>query len=135
MLKCIARFNHYGKQSKMINKQLTGDECSRYLQIEDWNHIIICLMITESRKEYIIKLHTELLKVKYESIETEQIIEMLSNIITYFIGGSEYKVMQAKIRVSNFFKGYIAKDWYSNSNTMEYYRLNKILVKESILFY
>ena len=45
-------------------------------------------------------------------------MEMLSNIITYFIGGSEYKTMQAKIRVSNFFKGYIAKDQYGNSNTI-----------------
>ena len=40
-------------------------------KIENWNHIIIYPMITESRKEYIIKLHTELLKVKYELIETE----------------------------------------------------------------
>jgi len=31
ILKCITGFNHYNKQSKMINNNLTGDECPRYL--------------------------------------------------------------------------------------------------------
>ena len=56
-------------------------------------------------------------------------MEMLSDIVTYFIGGSEYKTMQVKIGVGNLFKGYIAKDQYGNSNMIQYYRLNKIIKK------
>ena len=50
-------------------------------------------MIRESRKEFIIRLYTELLKAKPEAINIKEIIDMLSNVVTYFVGGSEYKTM------------------------------------------
>ena len=92
-------------------------------------------MIRESRKEFIIRLHTELLKVKPEVISIKEIMDILSNIITYFVEGSKYKTMQVKIGLGNIFKSYVAKDWYRDLNMSRYYRLNQILVKESILFY
>ena len=62
-------------------------------------------------------------------------MDMLSDIVNYFMGSADYKTMQAKIGVSNLFKEFIIKDWYGESKTNQYFRLNRILAKESILFY
>ena len=68
-------------------------------------------------KEYITKLHTELLKVKQNSIEIERIIDILIDIVNYFVGSTDYKTIQVKIGVCNLFKGFIVKDWYGESKT------------------
>jgi len=88
ILKCITSFNHHGKRYKIINKRMTRYKCPRCLQTEDWDYVIIYPMIREGMKEFIIRLYTELLKVKPEAINIKEILNMLSNIITYFVGGS-----------------------------------------------
>ena len=42
---------------------------------------------------------------------------MLSDIVNHFVGGANYKIMQAKIGVCNLFRGFIIKDWYRESKT------------------
>ena len=44
----------------MFNKGLVYDRYLRYIEKEDWHHMIQCKVLSRQRKEFIINLHTKL---------------------------------------------------------------------------
>ena len=61
-LKCITGFNHYRRRNKIINDELTKNECPRCSCTEDWHHVIQCLELRTEKRTFIIKLYNKLQK-------------------------------------------------------------------------
>ena len=54
----------------MINKRLYSNKCPRCIEVECWEHIIICKVIDTLKYKYILKLYEKL--QKYSLYETMQ---------------------------------------------------------------
>ena len=61
-LKCISKFNQYGKRNAIINKGLVKSECLRYTESKDQYYIIKYKAILNMKSDFIIDLYNKLQK-------------------------------------------------------------------------
>ena len=64
VIKFYCRFNHYMMRDSIINRLVIIDEYPMYLEIETWQHVIICEKNKDIIIEYITKLKKELMKIE-----------------------------------------------------------------------
>ena len=79
-LKCMLKYNHYGKQNCMINKSLTSSLCPRCNEEEDQEHMIQCNGINEMKDEFLKTLGDKLKKIKTMDREKDTISIILQDI-------------------------------------------------------
>jgi len=77
-----------------------------------WDHIIKCEKTKDIRRKYIIDLATVLLKDKEDYVSSNEIFDMLEDIMVYLENGDseEYKTTQHFIGMNAIFRGFIIKD-------------------------
>ena len=78
-------------------------KCPSYMQTEDWEHIIKCLIRVELQKKYITKTYQEAAKLLNLEQSDKEIIAMLSNIVGYLKDYSRNRTKQHEIRVGKIF--------------------------------
>ena len=74
----------------------SGYDCPRCSEPETWDHVVKCSKTIEIRKEYILNLTKELLKIKDGQVETNEILDMVEDIMVYLENrdAEEYKTTQ-----------------------------------------
>lgn len=137
-LKCIVGYNHHGKRNKLVNKGLTEDKCPRCEQIEDWEHVILCQSITGMKDEYLNELKSKMSKIAIHENERE-LVELIMKDIKAYVHNedAEFTTTQQLIGMDLLFKGWVVKNWLNVNQEQSYLmkKLNKILVKHSVMFY
>ena len=59
-LKCVAKFNHHGKRSNIMNKGTESDKCLQCAEKEDCAYIVQCDSVEEIQNKIIAKMGREL---------------------------------------------------------------------------
>ena len=111
MIKCANGMNPYGVQNNMINKQIIGNECPRCSEVETWEHVVKYKETIPLRRKFIIQLLKELNDKHPDSVEQEEILLFVEDILQYLEDdkNKEYEINQGMISVRNLFRGYAAK--------------------------
>jgi len=83
-MKCITRLNQYSDRNIQINYGIVRNKYLRYLVKEDWEHIILYLMIVLIQREFIIKVYDKINKMIIVEEEYRLLMMMLNDITEYF---------------------------------------------------
>ena len=86
-IKCTYGYNHYGLRYTIINNNLIEAHCLRCNQVETWDHVVRCSETIEIRKEFILELLIELVKVNGNKVYINTIMAFGEDILRYL----EYK--------------------------------------------
>ena len=82
-LKCVAGYNHHGKQNELVNKGLVRSRCPRCKGDENWKYVILCDGIKSLKEKYLRELRESLGKIIKTEQEREVADLITSNIKTY----------------------------------------------------
>ena len=63
VMKCYYRMNYFGERDRVINKQKTRTEFSRYSEKETWEYMIQCKKIMHLRIKFILEIYKQLKKI------------------------------------------------------------------------
>ena len=138
-LKCVYGYNHHGVRNAKINKELTNEECPRCGKREDWTHVILCEGINEIKYEYLndVKSNIEKLNLNDEEKQNaEMIIDDIENYI--LVENKEFITTQHLIGMKMLYRGWVVKNWMNieeRNTTTKMKKMNKVLVKQSVIFY
>ena len=138
VIKCAHGFNHYGLRHSMINNNLVEAHCLRCNQIETWDHAVKCHHTLELRKKFMKEMLIELIEVKKEDVDANDVMALGEDILRYLEQDDEeeYETSQGIIGINELFRGYVVKDWMSANEHEEKHRtLNKIVVRKCVEFY
>ena len=112
MISCVYGFNHYGVREVLLNNNMKGNKCPWCSEIETWNRVIKYKKTKDIRRKYIVDLATVLLKDKEDYVRSNEIFNMLEDIIVYLENGDpeEYETRQYFVGMNMIFRGFIVKD-------------------------
>ena len=141
MLKCASGHNHYGVRNQMINNNMVGSECPRCSEPETWDHVITCHHTKKYRKKFVEDLLAELIKEKSPLMETDEILDMIEDMLIYLDKDDEedYETNQHLIGMSNLFRGFIIKVWkdvnLNSYDSEKCKKVNKIVIRHCVMHY
>jgi hypothetical protein len=137
-LKCVYGYNHHGKRNGKINKGLVQTKCPRCGEEEDWEHIILCQSISNLKDQYVSELKAKLEKETTNENDKVEIGMIVDDIRNYVMKEqNEYATTQHVIGMDLLFKGWVVKNWLNVHNKQRHVmkRINKIIVKQSVIYY
>ena len=53
IIKYMSGYNHFERRNKMINREAISTQCPRYIDKEDWEHILLCIVNKDCNEEFI----------------------------------------------------------------------------------
>ena len=90
--------------------------------------------MSTKKREWVRKLHDKL--IKKTDVEEHEVLDMLHDIVTYLkVNNNRLRTTQQLIGIENVFQGYIVINWFDTDKTFKYRSVNKIIVKECVMFY
>ena len=94
----------------MTNRGFTSIMYLKCRVQEDWRHIILCNTLQSERREFIIRLYDKLMKANIYNDNKQFIINMLSDIVSYFNRENKNKIIQSLVSTELILRGMIVKD-------------------------
>ena len=83
MMKCAHGCNHCGERYLMMNKDITNQECPRFNEIEQWDHLIRCKNARHVRVEHVKDLTISLMKCKNRKVDAEEILSFVEDTLRF----------------------------------------------------
>ena len=118
---------------------MVSNRCPRCNRKETWEHAILCESIEDMKVKYAKNLKDKINKVKRIDAVRNQIDMMLQDIYQYLMEGEEIEghVIQSIVGMSQIFRGWIVKNWVDvqENQPRRTHVLNKLIIKQSVLFY
>ena len=127
--------SEYGKRNRVINKGFIKSKCPRCTENEDQYHVLQCKAVGNSKREFIINLHTKLQKENKDWLYKNKILRIINDIVQYFKATTNFRTTQQLIGIDKLFRGFIMKNQIGIDKTQHYNQMNKILVPEYEKYY
>ena len=111
MIKCSHGCNHCGLRDALMNGNMVEATCPRCGQIESWDHIVKCDDTKSNRAEFIRNLMLELVSRKPDSVDVNEIMSFMEDILRCFDNEieEEYETNQYFVGMQNLFRGHAVK--------------------------
>ena len=135
-LKCSSGLNARGKREFQINESVEDDSCPRCVEPEDWNHAVQCGCMESKTNECLGRLRKKLEKADSKNVDQVETNVIISDIHKFLNKESNYQTNQELIGLMNVFRGIAVQCWIGdNFNNNDDRKHNKVMIKESVLFY
>ena len=93
MIKYMGGYNYYSTRNRIINSNSIMNQCSRCINIENWKHVILCIVNEERNTDFIFQLKEKMLLIEGMEEITYKAMQFIENMRNYLLRQSYFIII------------------------------------------